>query len=221
MNGVDRVGEEDERQLKKGSRAESTPALIPSSTPRLGKTHQGNTVRLVETVLHGLVDELRVGRGARERGGQHGQALEVEDLGLATSKRSERVMSTEAGEWGCGLAGTSGEKRRRSSSDMKLDGNIQALCKCVGGQRPASVHSSSSERIEARYALVRGPSPRPTTRLGESPSPAHQCQPAQPPYAAPRRRFASARVGYSPRPCASTRSGARRAPSPWPARTWA
>jgi hypothetical protein len=50
----------------------------------LGQTRdEFGAVRLMHAVLHRLVDEFRVWRGLAERGREHGETLEVEDLQVA------------------------------------------------------------------------------------------------------------------------------------------
>ena len=43
-------------------------------------TDEDVSVRLVDAVLHGLVDEVRVRRRLSESGSQNGETLQVEDL---------------------------------------------------------------------------------------------------------------------------------------------
>ena len=83
--GDGRVRGEDGRETRDLGRSDNGQEAKVSSD---GRTYRGKeaatdedvSVRLVDAVLHGLVDEVRVGRGLAERGREHGQTLEVEDL---------------------------------------------------------------------------------------------------------------------------------------------
>jgi len=44
------------------------------------RTHELLSVRLMNAILHGLVDELRIRRRLSESGGKNSESLEVEDL---------------------------------------------------------------------------------------------------------------------------------------------
>lgn len=61
------------------------------------QTHEILSVRLVDAILHGLVDELGVGRRLAESGGQDGESLQVENLAQSAGEKglAKQIVASE------------------------------------------------------------------------------------------------------------------------------